>query len=275
MYNKQFFIDEFKRLGLKQTDTVFVHSSYKQIAGNEGIEGGAETLIDAFIEYFGEQGLVVFPTMSWKLGYLVNDNGETRSPALGAADGFYEYGSNFDVRETPCDYLGIIPELFRKREGVVRSLCPTSSVAAYGKDARAFCEGHERAETPLNWDSPWGRLYERGAKILFLGTTMACNTFLHVVEDHASLPGLLDDYVWNFTVTDYGGRVFPVSFKRHVPHHNHYYIKVEPELCERGIAKRVTFGSAASHIVDARSEADYILRKLKEDPYLFYPEYNK
>ena len=31
MYNKQFFIDELKRLGFQEADTVFVHSSYKKM----------------------------------------------------------------------------------------------------------------------------------------------------------------------------------------------------------------------------------------------------
>lgn len=275
MYTKQHLTDDFEKMGLKPTDTVFVHSSYKKIAGDVGIEGGADTVVDAFIEYFAPNGLIVFPAMSWKLGYLVNEKGETRHPALGKIDGFREYGNHFDVRTTPSDGLGIIPELFRKRPGVVRSICPTSSVAAMGKDAKDFCAGHENAKTPLNWDSPWGKLYERNAKILFLGTGMSCNTFMHVIEDHADIPGLLMPYIWNYTVTDYENKTYEISFKRHVPHHNWYYSKVEPELVEAGIAKKVRFGSADTHLVDCVKEADYMLKRLKETPQLFTKEYNE
>ena len=275
MYDKQYFIEEFKRLGFQPTDTVFVHSSYKKIAGEEGIEGGAQTLLDAFIEYFGKEGLVVFPAMSWKLGYLVNEAGVTRNPALGAAEGFFEYGNHFDIRTTTCAYLGILPELFRQRQGVVRSLCPTSSVAAYGPDAKTFCAGHEHAPTPLHWNSPWGRLYERGAKILFLGTGMACNTFLHVIEERAEVPNLLAPYIWRYTATDYDGNCHEIAFRRHEPGHNHYYEKIEGELVEHGIARRVTFGAANCHIVDAVAETDYMLKRLKEEPTLFMHEYNQ
>ncbi len=275
MYSKQDFIEEFKKLGLKPTDTVFVHSSYKKIAGDVGIEGGAQTVLDAFIEYFGNEGLVVFPAMSWKLGYLVNDEGQTRNPALGEAEGFYEYGSHFDVRTTTCSYLGILPELFRQKDGVIRSICPTSSVAAFGPDAKEFCDGHQDAETPLNWNSPWGKLYERKAKILFLGTGMACNTFMHVIEEYAEVPNLLVPYIWKYTATDYDGNNYKIEFKRHEPGHNHYYEKVEPELVEKGIAKRVTFGSAASHLVDAFEETNYMVKRLKETPELFMHEYNQ
>lgn len=156
MFTKDYFISELKRLGFEPTDTVFVHSSYKAIAGEEGIEGGANTVLDAFIEYFGEKGLVVFPAMSWKLGWLINESGELRNPALGEAEGFKPYGNHFNPKTTTCNYLGILPELFRQREGVVRSICPNSSVAAFGPDAKEFCKGHEKAETPLNWNSHWG-----------------------------------------------------------------------------------------------------------------------
>lgn len=275
MFKKEDFINDLKNMGLKRTDTVFVHSSYKSISGNEGIEGGADTVIDAFIEYFGEEGLVVFPAMSWKMGWLTNDKGEMRDPALGPADGFYEYGTHFDVSETTCSYLGIIPELFRKRPGVYRSVCPCSSVAAYGKDAKDFVSGHEKAETPLNWNSPWGKLYDRKAKILFLGTTMSCNTFMHVLEEKAEVPGILAPYIWKYTATGYDGKVHKIEFKRHEPHHNAYYHKMEPEFLENGIVKMYKFGAADTHLADAVAETDYMMKKLKENPMLFTKEYNE
>lgn len=275
MYDKQYLINDLRSMGLQETDTVFVHSSFRNIAGEVGIEGGADTVIDAFIEYFGKKGLVVFPAMSWKLGWLINDEGQLRNPALGSVEGFYEYGHHFDVRTTPCHDLGIIPELFRQRPEVVRSICPTSSVAAFGPDAKEFCSGHEKAETPLNWNSPWGKLYDRKAKILFLGINMRSNTFLHVIEEYANVPGILEPYIWRYTVTDYEGRTYPVEFKRHEPGHNHYYEKMRPEFLEHGIARKVKFGAGMSYIVDAVAETEYMLKRLKETPELFKHEYNK
>lgn len=275
MYTKDYFIAELERLGFKKTDTVLVHSSYKKIAGDVSIEGGGDTVIDAFIEYFGKEGLIIFPAMSWMLGYYVNDKGDFKAPPLEDTEGYREFGNHFDVRETPSHGLGILPELFRKREGVVRSICPTSSLAAFGPDAKEFCSGHEYAETPLNWNSPWGKLYDRHAKILFLGTGMGCNTFMHVLEERAEVPGILAPYIWRYTAEDYDGKIWNIAFKRHEPDHNFYYKKVEPELVEMGIAKRVKFGSADCHLVDAVAEADYMMKRLKEEPTLFMHEYNR
>lgn len=275
MYTKQDFINDLKNMGLKHTDTVFVHSSFKKVAGDIGVEGGGDTIIDAFIEYFGENGLVVFPTMSWKLGYYINDNEEIRFPELGPADGFKEYGNHFDVRETPSHGLGILPELFRKRSGVVRTLCPSSSFAAYGVGAKEFCAGHEKSPTAFAWDYPWGNLYRKGAKTLFLGTGMGNNTFMHVIEEHANVPGIVSPYIWKYTITDYDGKTFPVQIKRNAPGHNHYYAMVQNELVEKGIAKVVKFGSAECHLVDIVSETDYMMQKLAENPYLFAPSHNE
>ncbi|MBE6750391.1 MAG: AAC(3) family N-acetyltransferase [Ruminococcaceae bacterium] len=237
-------------------------------------EGGAETIVEAFIEYFGKKGLVVFPATSWKLGYLVDKDGNSRDPSLGKIEGFTEFGNHFDVKTTPCHGLGIIPEIFRTYPGVVRSICPTSSVCAYGPDAADFCSGHEKAETPLNWNSPWGKLYDRKAKIIFLGTTMRCNTFMHVLEEYAGVPNILAPYIWKYTVTDYSGNTYPIEFRRHEPEHNAYYLKVQQELIDNGVAKEVKFGSANCQLVDVVKETKYMLKRLKEEPTLFCHEYN-
>ncbi len=275
MISKNKLIQDLINMGIIETDTVMVHSSYKKIAGNEGVEGGADTVVDALIEYISPKGLLVFPAMSWKLGYLVNDDGELLPPYEGPREGYHPYGNAFNVRTTPSCDLGIIPEIARKRPGVVRSLSPSSSLCAIGKDAKDFCSGHEKAPTPLNFNSPWGKLYERHSKILFAGSTMATNSFMHAIEDVSNIPGLFNPYIWEYTVEDYEGHVFPVSYRRHVPGHDHYYLKMQSEFIAAGIVKEVKFGNADSHLVlDAHAEADYMFKILKDNPYIFTEEYN-
>ena len=274
MYSKQDLMNDLKEMGLQPTDTVLVHSSYKSIAGDRGIEGGAETVIDAFIEYFGKDGLIVFPTLTWKFGFSFNDQGEFICDEVGN-DEYKPYGNRFDVRNTDCRELGILPELFRRREGVIRSLSATHSVAAFGKDAKAFCEGNEKVKTTLGWDSPWGKFYDRNAKMLFLGTTMACNTYMHVLEERANVPGLIKPTVYHYEIVDYDGKVIPAEVRRHEPGHSHYFDKVRPELTAAGIVKDAMFGSAVTQVVDVRAETDYMMKKFKEEPFIFFHEYNQ
>lgn len=108
-------------MGLTGNETILIHSSMKSIGP---VEGGADTVLDAWMEFFAE-GLLLLPTHTWR---FINEENRV-----------------FDVRRSPC-CVGILPELFRQRPGVVRSLHPTHSMAAYGKGAAAYLEG----EHPLH-----------------------------------------------------------------------------------------------------------------------------
>ncbi|HCM13866.1 MAG TPA: AAC(3) family N-acetyltransferase, partial [Lachnospiraceae bacterium] len=61
MYTKNDMIDGFVQMGGKPTDTLLIHSSMKAIGE---VEGGADTVLDAFIEFMKE-GLLIFPTHTW------------------------------------------------------------------------------------------------------------------------------------------------------------------------------------------------------------------
>ena len=63
MYTKQHLIDCLIKIGIKPTDTLLVHSSMKAIGQ---VDGGADTVLDAFIEYLKDDGLLIFPTHTWK-----------------------------------------------------------------------------------------------------------------------------------------------------------------------------------------------------------------
>ena len=66
--SKSDIIQSLKELGLRQGDIVLVHSSLKSFGY---VEGGADTVIDAFLEVVGETGTLVMPTLSIKNFYHV------------------------------------------------------------------------------------------------------------------------------------------------------------------------------------------------------------
>ncbi|MBE6933559.1 MAG: AAC(3) family N-acetyltransferase [Ruminococcaceae bacterium] len=152
-------LDDVQKLGILPTDVITIHSSMKKIGETEG---GADTVLDVFCDYLGKDGLVSFPSHTW--GDVV--------------DGKYTY-----YPDTSRSTLGLLPELFRKRKGVVRSLHPTHSVCAYGKNAASF------VETPLPQSSLcprngcYGKLYDWGGKVLLMGVTLASCTFFHAIEE--------------------------------------------------------------------------------------------
>lgn len=154
-----------KALGINQGDTVLVHSSLRSLGGakaNEVIEG----LLDAL----GNEGTLVFPTLSYM-------NCNPSKPL-------------FDYRNTQSN-VGYLPEYFRTEvKGVKRSICPTHSCAALGKNADFVVSGHKDDKTPCGENSPFRRVMQLNGKILFLGCGMNCNTSMHAVEE-LSVPDYL------------------------------------------------------------------------------------
>ena len=248
MHTKESLTDDLRRAGILPSDTLLVHSSMKSIGT---VDGGADTVLDALMEYFQDSGLLVFPTLTYHLN--------ASNPV-------------FSLLETPSQ-VGILSDLFRKRQGVMRSLHPTHSVAAWGHDAAAFIAGHEMYSTPCARNSPWGRLADRKAKILFIGTRgISCNTFLHGVEEWFPVPGMLTETRERLLAIDAHGIEHVVPSRRHVGNHSRFYGKMQGLFERYGILKHLRFGDAASFLLDAAMARDIVTECLKVDPFLFTHE---
>lgn len=231
-------------MGIEPTDTLLVHSSFKSIGP---VAGGPDTVLDALGGYLVD-GLLVFPTLSYA--------------SVGVKQPL------FSVASTPS-CVGILSEKFLKRPGVVRSWHPTHSVAALGREAIAFTAGHETFDTPNARQSPWGRLYDRQAKILFIGTGLVCNTFLHAVEEWLPVPGCLTAERQDLRILTPDGRIIACPSRRHQGAHSRFYAKPEALLLERGAVKMTRFGDAVCHLADAVMTADLVTRLLRKDALIF------
>lgn len=231
MYTKKDLLSDLHNMGLQSTDAVMVHSSMKSIGE---VEGGADTVVDAFMEYFGE-GLFMTPTHTW-------------------AQMSSSY-SMFDPETEPA-CVGIIPNIFRKREGVVRSLHPTHSIAAYGPQATEYIKGEENVTTPCMPGGCWSRLLEVNAKILMVGCTHTRNTFIHAVEELLDVPERLTEEPVDFQVKMPDGSLKKVAMYRHYnrlqPHISEEYDKLAQAFYDLGAAKRVRFGDADCILCEAR-----------------------
>ncbi len=247
MYTKEDLIQSIKNIGIKRTDTLLVHSSMKAIGD---VEGGAETVLDAFIQYM-EEGLLIFPTHSW---IRINKENNLFDP----------------LKEPSC--IGILSNLFLKRPGVIRSWHPTHSVAALGRDAELYTAGEEKTNTASPRFGCWGKLYKRKAKILFLGCSTSKNTFIHGVEEWNNIPNRLSETPVDFRIRKPDGEIIVC------PQYGHYspvkdisenYDKIQIPMLHRGITKKGKIGDAQSYLCDAEAMADLTSEFLKKDPDLF------
>lgn len=158
------------KIGIGEGNVVFVHSSYNAF---EGYTGNPSDVLTAIETAVGSDGTVMMPSL----------------PFNGSALDYISAGNITDVRRTPSR-MGLLTELFRRQIGTFRSLHPTHPVLAKGRLARQLTTGHERATTPCGVNSPFAKLAEVDAKILFLGTSIESMTFFHYLEElyEAKLP---------------------------------------------------------------------------------------
>lgn len=159
--------------GLNLGQRLLMHSSLHSLGR---LDGGAETLIDALLEVLGEEGTLMVPTFNYNLEQEVFDPATVRSQT------------------------GLITETVRKRPEAIRSLHPSYSVAAIGRDAEELTRKHWKAEaTGVN--SPIDRIARAGGFILLLGVKHDTDSTMHVGEAYAKVPyrGVPFDPSWSRT----------------------------------------------------------------------------
>ena len=171
-----------KNIGVREGMVLLVHSSLSSIGW---VCGGAVAVILALEEVIGKGGTLIVPAHSGDL----SDPAKWENPPV-PIDWWEEIRRNmpvFDPAFTPTRGVGKIPEVFRKQEGVLRSLHPQVSFAALGKYAEYIIDGHS-LEYAFGEKSPLARIYELDGCILLIGVGHVNNTSLHLAEHRANYP---------------------------------------------------------------------------------------
>lgn len=245
IHTKESIKQQLVQMGLKPTDTVLIHSSMKSMGQ---VDGGADTVLDAWMEYFSE-GLLLLPTHTWR--------------QMSA-----EYNVFDPATEESC--VGLLTNLFRKREDVVRSLHPTHSMAAYGKNAAEYVAGEENCNTPCTPGGCYDRLRAVGGKVLLVGVGHERNTFIHGVEEVLNVPNRLTDKPFLFYVVMPDGSKKPVYMRRHYnamqPHISEDFVKLEQAFYDNNAAKKGKQGDADCILCDANGVFEVTRKVLAPDP---------
>lgn len=247
MHTKESLIRDFRSLGIRSKGVLMIHSSMKAIGE---VDGRADTVLDAMMEVM-QDGLLLLPTHTWA--------------TVGSKNPVY------DPATSPV-CVGILPELFRQREGVLRSLHPTHSVGAYGAKAAEYIAGEELSRSPGGRNGCWGRLYDANAQILFLGCTLKRNTFLHSVEEWVSIPDRLTRGTETLSIRMPDGSLLPCPQHRHSSSAgdvSQRYDKMEALFARRGAISYGKVGDAPCILGDARAMAECVLDVLAKDPNFF------
>ena len=158
-------------VGVKKGDVLIVHSSMK---GIKGFGMSPQEVIDYLKSLVGTEGMLLMPTYpdypSENSKYIFNEK----------YNEIYEY----DVEQSPA-WTGLITNIFRKQEGVIRSSYPNNTLSAWGKDnSKPFLS---EMETDLAYDrsSAWIYCVDNHAKVLFLGIHAHHSlSEIHIAEDY-------------------------------------------------------------------------------------------
>ncbi len=226
-------IHEFlKENGIKSNDTVIIHTSMRSLGG---VEGGCDGLIDAFTSYLSD-GLFIIPTHTWA--------------TVGSKTDTYEVKTSI-----PC--IGALPTVAISRRDGVRSLHPTHSMTAFGKRAKEFLKGEEKATSPCQIGGAWARLYDEGAKILLIGVGLERNTYIHAVDEMIDVPERLGT-PREVKIIGYNGERYETTFRPHARNTSTYFPNYEKPFVALGAYTKSKLGDATVGICDARKATEIL-----------------
>ncbi len=213
---------------------VYVHSSLSSMGY---VQGGADAVVDAFLDVVGPEGTVCVPTIVYA--------GQGPRPP-------------FNVARSPSE-VGRITETLRLRPEARRSDSPTHSVAAIGRQADEITSGHAGGEgRPSPWgelafghESPWQRFYDLDAICVLLGVDWEVNTMFHYIQSR-----FIEPY-WS-------------EFAKAPPYPYFDRTPMGRELEAAGIVRTCGLGSATVTAVSSRPMVARSIEALHRDPARFF-----
>lgn len=163
-YNREDLAAVLRKKGIAQGGVLMVHSSWRP---SNGFQGRPIDFINALKDVVGAEGLISMTSMTYQ-------NESTRAFLV----------RNVAVKiHRSASKMGLLTEVFRRGEGVKRSLNPAHPILAWGGQAEWFLEGHEKVECSFGKGSPFDKLLQLKGKILCIDAPFSTITFTHFLED--------------------------------------------------------------------------------------------
>lgn len=237
--------------GVNRGDLVFVQSRLFSFGKPEGVassEDLAKLHFDAFQEVLGPDG-----TLS----------------VLTSFEDYGRYATPF-VLETSPSRMGAFSEYVRRHPDAVRSVHPIMSVTSLGKSAVEISgEPHHEG---FGYDSPWGRLHRKNAKLVVYGGGFKDGmTFFHYIE---AMHGVPYQYVKLYDAPVYaGGQAQTGPFTMFVRYLD-FAIAYDSEPFEKlllssGLGRGVTVGRTQINVVGAQDAFNLGIEALRANRYFF------
>lgn len=222
-------------LGVEPGGNLLMHAAFRTLSRAGFL---AERFLDA-VTGFIDDGTIAAPAMSWRVCTPENPF--------------------FDERATPSN-VGVLSEIFRTTYATHRSLHPTHSVAARGREAGFLVADHHLDNTPCSKRSPWGRLIDIDARIVLIGVDMDSCTLMHHFEERFGPDLYLRPEIEVYRCTRADDVSFDVAFRRHQKLYRNFW-KFREQMQARGkvrstqVATTTIYAFAAASLAACACEA--------------------
>jgi len=232
-------VNGLKELGLKAGDTAFVHSSLSSFGH---VEGGAETVVKAFLDVLGEEGTLAVPIFR---------------------NYFWDGPDQVWDRENSPSLMGRISETVRTWADNRRSYHAPHPIAAIGLLAEDITERHNL--TDFSFDSPFARLLELNAWIILMGVDYNRCTMIHLLEERADIPyrrwiDLTGTVIYNDV-----SQVVTYPFLAKYSGVNNDFITLGKKMESEGLVKSVTIGKSLIRCFRSKDLYDLGMRSIRQD----------
>jgi len=240
-------VNGLRELGLKAGDVAFVHSSLSSFGH---VEGGAETVVKAFLEVLGTEGTLAVPIFR---------------------NYFWDGPDQVWDRDNSPSLMGWISETVRTWEGNHRSYHAPHPIAAIGLFAGDITERHNL--TDFSFDSPFARLLELNAWIIMMGVDYNRCTMVHLLEERTDIPyrrwvDLSGTVIYNGVSQS---KSYPF-LARH-PGVGNDFNPFGKRMENEGLVKIITIGNSTVRCFRSKDLYDCGMHSIRQDPlFLVNPE---
>jgi len=239
------FVKSLKDAGIKEGDTVFVHSRVSAFGKLLTFDRSflMQALIDSIKECIGNEGTIIMPTFSYS----------------------FDKSEPFDVSNTRST-VGVLTEFFRKQDDVIRTAHPNHSVVVWGRNNKDLSM---IGKDTFDENSIFGKLHKLNGKIVFLGAPFQSCTFIHYIEQMHKVP-------YRYMRTFKGKVIIEGKEKdEEITFYNKYNVffssfsRLEKHILEKGLMKNIKLGTGNIMMIKCRDLFDEGYKLLDNDIYSF------
>ena len=190
-------------------------------------------------------------------------------PYRGNFKEYLEKGVVFDVRNAPIE-MGGINEYIGSLPNARRSIHPTHSVVAVGKNAEEYVSGHHLDKTPFGINSPYYKIIKNRGKAVMFGASMDYFTCIHAMEDMLGdlYPGkIYGKKRYMVKCIDYDGKEVMVETTYHASLQSYIrtsFTSLDKVLWEKGAIYGTNIGESHIFIVDLYKYTICYLNEIKK-----------